>query len=81
MLDLAGHDRFFDTFIFEKAQHLTELAYTHPGNRVSHLLNLGIGLFADGGNGYVDPGTFCSFEHEKGELSVACDQTELHGVG
>ena len=44
----SGHDRLFDSFILEEANHLSQLANADPFNPVRQTFNDGIGFFVDG---------------------------------
>ena len=72
MLDLTGHDRFLDTFVFKEAQKLAELTNADPGHPIGQPLNLRVSLFANSGHGNGSARPARTFDHEKREFAVAC---------
>src|SRR5438105_14997669 len=78
MLDLTGHDCFFHAFLFEKAQHLAELAHANPRHVFSKFLDLRIGFFTNRGDSNRHAGFARAFEHQKRKTSVTCDETKFH---
>ena len=79
MFDLSSHDRFFDTLVFKKAQHLAQLSDANPSNVVSNFLDLWISFFADGRDGNFNAGLARAFDNQKRKTTVTCDQTNLAG--
>ena len=77
VLDLPGHDGAGDARALERLDQLGQLAQRQPMNRGgSVLLDLGRGLFLDGGdNNFQALGT-SGLEHQQRELAVAGDQAE-----
>src|SRR5438552_15566867 len=70
MLHLAGHDSFLDPFSFEETDHLSQLANADPGEPIAHLLEFGIGLFINRGDGERDAGSPRALGDEKRKFAV-----------
>ena len=79
MLYLAGHHGLLYAFLLEGFDEARELAEREPvdGDALvggGALVHLGVGLFADGSNHYVEVLRACRVEEEKGKAPVAGDE-------
>src|SRR5437763_8324595 len=78
MLDLPGHDRTLDALALEEANHTPKLPDADPQDALRHALNRGVCLLTNRRDRQRDASLARSFEHEKRETSVACNQSVTH---
>ena len=77
VLDLPGHDGLRHAFCFERFDQLRQLAQRKPMDRRSAaLLDLGRGLFLDGGDNHLHALRTRGVQHQEGKLAVARDQAD-----
>ena len=79
VLDLAGHDGSGDAFGLEGFDEAGEFAEGEPvdvdvGIGGGAFVDLGVGLFLDGGDDYGEVVGACCVEEQEGEAAVAGDQ-------
>ena len=78
MLHLAGHHHTLNAAIFEKGDHFAKLADPDPADVRRFAIDPRIRFLVDRDDREFGPLTASAFDHEKGELSIAGDESVFH---